>query len=201
MKKLSHSWFGFIVSALTVLSLIIIVGSKAGAMLLVAALESRAVPLSLPLDNRCQAIVVLGGGTERERYAAKLQRETGLPLMVSGVEAPAMVRKITKEFATPIQWVEKNSRTTEENAEFSARILKERGIRRILLVTNAGHMLRAQIIFRHNDLEVIAAPVIFSRHEPLSASDFLPSKEGLNRWRSARHELLGIAWFLVKSMI
>jgi uncharacterized SAM-binding protein YcdF (DUF218 family) len=193
MKKRSLFWPTSLAAALSMLAIILC--SKAGAVLLVAALESRAVPLSASSATGAQAIVVLGGGTEREWHAAKLQRDTGLPLLVSGVEAPNMARQITQEFATPIAWIEKTSQTTEENGDFSTRILKQNGIRRILLVTDASHMLRAQTIFRHDGIEVIAAPVTFAKPEKLSAADFLPSSEGIKHSRSARHELLGLAWF------
>ncbi|WP_161539930.1 YdcF family protein [Glaciimonas sp. PCH181] len=164
------------------------------------ALESQALPLSSIDRSKAQAIVVLGGGTERDWYAAKLQRETRLPLLISGEEAIAMARKITNDFATPIQWMETKSHTTEENAKFSAKILKPVGIRRILLVTNASHMFRAKSIFTYNGFEVIPVPVTFTRPERLSGSDFMPSSEGLKRSRPARHELMGIMWFYVEKI-
>ena len=76
MKKPSKSArkLTAVVTVLTALSLLSLFCSRAGAFMLVAALESHAAPLTSPLDKRAQAIVVLGGGTEREDYAAKLQR-------------------------------------------------------------------------------------------------------------------------------
>lgn len=187
----------WLAAALAALSLAVILASNAGAVLLTAALESRAVPLASRFATNAQAIVVLGGGPGREERAAQLQRETGLPLLASGVEAVAMKRKITREWAVPVQWMEENSRTAEENAEFSAKILKQNGVHRILLVTNALHMLRAQTLFSHQGFDVIAAPVAPITHAPLSKfrlSDFVPSSEGWQRSRPARHELMGLAW-------
>lgn len=198
MKKLRHSWLALVLAMLIGLSLLISFSSKAGSLLLMEALESSAIPLTFPVDPNIQAIVVIGGGTEREWYAAKLQRETGLPLLVSGEEAIAMAKKITKLNAH-IQWMEENSHTTEENAEFSANILRQNGVHRILLVTNANHMLRARMIFKYNGFAVIAAPVTFSRHEPLSILDFMPSSRGLEHSRAPWHELLGILWFWIST--
>lgn len=198
--KRSHHWLAWLAVALAALSLTVILASNAGAVLLTAALESLAAPLVSPFSTGAQAIVVLGGGPGREERAAQLQRKTGLPLLASGIEAVDMKRKITREWAVPIQWMEENSRSTEENAEFSAKILKQNGVQRILLVTNAIHMLRAQTHFGHQGFEVIAAPVRPLTHAPLSMatlSDFLPSSEGWQRAQPARHELMGLAWFWV----
>jgi uncharacterized SAM-binding protein YcdF (DUF218 family) len=201
MEQRSLFWLAAIAAA-TLATLTVILCSKAGAVLLVAALESRAVPFPSPHQaTNAKAIVVLGGGTERDWHAARLQRETGLPLLVSGVEATAMAKKITQQWATPIEWMEESSQTTEENGDFSSKILKQHGIRRILLVTDAHHMLRAQIIFRHDGMEVIPVPVTFTKHQKLSMADFLPSSEGIKQSRSARHELLGLLWFWVSTLI
>jgi uncharacterized SAM-binding protein YcdF (DUF218 family) len=180
---------------LAAIFLLILFSSRAGAFMLMRALESHAIPLASPLGKEAQAIVVLGGGTEREAYSAKLQQESGLPLLVSGEEAPAMVRTLAEEFGTPVRWVEQNSHTTEENALFSACILKQNGINRLILITDAAHMLRAETIFTKNGFDVIPAPVTFSSHSPLSLNDFLPSRDSWIHSRNARHELLGIAWF------
>jgi len=45
-------------------------------------------------------------------------------------------------------WVERSARNTDENARFSARILETRGVRMILLVTEAYHMRRGEACFR-----------------------------------------------------
>ncbi len=47
------------------------------------------------------------------------------------------------------------SRTTEENAQFTAAVLSPQGVRKILLVTDAPHMLRASLLFRGYGFTVI----------------------------------------------
>ncbi|MDH4285326.1 MAG: YdcF family protein, partial [Gallionellaceae bacterium] len=114
------------------------------------------------VDARIQpadAIVVLGGGTYfhppeygsdtvseaalvRLRYAAKLQRETGKPLLVTGgkplgnalSEAQQMRTVLEQEFGVPVRWAEGASDNTLENARLSYGMLQKEGIKRIYLV-------------------------------------------------------------------
>lgn len=138
------------------------------------------------LAQRADAIVVLGGGrqaadqawgseqpalvaVERLRYAARLARASGLPLLVSGgspyggrpSEAELGAELLSRDFDVAVRWQESGSRNTWENALFSARLLERAGVRRIVLVTSAAHMPRALWCFERNGLEVVAAPVGF----------------------------------------
>ena len=112
------------------------------------------------------AILVLGAETrtgpdgadvgpltlERLRRAADLQRETGLPLLVTaGVTtrgapplAELMRQTLEESFRVPVRWVEPAARNTAENATRSAAILAPEGIASVLLVTHAWHMRRAR---------------------------------------------------------
>lgn len=138
------------------------------------------------LNERAQAIVVLGAGREqadpawkadqpshialeRLRYAARLASASGLPILASGglhygqppSEAALAAEALQRDFATPIRWQEERSRTTWENAVYSAAMLKAEGIERIVLVTSAAHMPRSRWCFEQNGMTVIAAPVGF----------------------------------------
>ena len=173
--------------------------------------------------KQVQAIVVLGAGLYREapeyagdtvgevslvrvRYAAKLQRESGLPLLVTGgnpdggnlSEAEAMRRVLTSEFGVPVRWVEGGSNNTGENARLSAALLKADGISRVLLVTHAWHMPRALKSFSEAGLVVTPAPTYFHR-EALSLLDFLPSHYGAAR--TAIHEWIGLVWYRFRSSL
>jgi uncharacterized SAM-binding protein YcdF (DUF218 family) len=178
-------------------------------------------PLARADLQQAQAIVVLGGGLYRDapeyggdtvgdatllrlRYAAKLQRESGLPLLLTGgnpdggnlSEAEAMRRTLTGEFGVPVRWVESASNNTRESARFSAALLKPEGISRILLVTHAWHMPRAVQSFSEAGFAVSPAPTLF-HHAPLSLLDFLPTQYGESRL--AIHEWIGLVWYRLRS--
>jgi uncharacterized SAM-binding protein YcdF (DUF218 family) len=169
--------------------------------------------------GRAQAIVVLGGGSNSEaaeyggdtvnrhtlqrlRYAARLQRISGLPLLVSGgapfggrPEAVSMREALTEDFGVPVRWLDEASLDTAQNAEFSARLLRQDGIERIALVTEATHMARAVEMFRRQGLTVVAAPTGFANDSPVLFEDLLPSAEALGNSRVALHEWLGQLWY------
>jgi hypothetical protein len=196
MLRLWWPRFGRVVSGAAIV-LLFVLCTNAGAWLLLRPLES----LEPEYGGRDIPDYV---ALARARYAAKLQRETGLPLLVSGGRrtdgpdeslANGMARALQEDFATPVRWVEDNSANTAENAAFSAQILKHAGMRRILLVTDAMHMRRARVAFAREGLEVIGAPTMFFSRDRWSLLDFLPGAEGLRRSRYAMYEWLGMAWY------
>jgi len=169
-----------------------------------------------------QAIVILGAGKQRYapeyggptvnqlglarvRYGALLAREYQLPILVSGgapngnePEADLMAQVLEREYKLHPRWTENRSRDTGENAVYSAAMLREAGIRRILLVTHATHMPRARGEFEHQGLEVVAAPTAFlAAHEDVPPGDEdviagLPSANMAYAGWIAMHEWLGL---------
>ncbi|MHB2249990.1 YdcF family protein [Pseudomonas fitomaticsae] len=138
------------------------------------------------LAQRADAIVVLGSGRERgdlawgedqptgvglerQRYAARLAKASGLPILTSGglhygtppTEAKLMADSLRDDFGVTVRWQEGESRTTWENAEFSAKVLLPEGVKRIVLVTQAWHMPRAVWSYQQAGFEVVPAPVGF----------------------------------------
>jgi len=172
-------------------------------------------PLDIAQAKGAQAIVVLGGGSyhaapeyggdtvsrwtlDRLRYAARLQRETGLPLLVTGgaplggvAEARSMRAALERDFGVKVRWVEDASADTRGNARFSAPLLRKAGMKRVLLVTHAWHMRRAQGEFAAENVTTIAAPTGYETTGPLTALDLLPGPGGLRTGRIALHEWLG----------
>lgn len=193
---------------------------------LLESLEESAVPLASVEDAvaaHAGAIVVLGGGRaadqpqyagdtvssstlERLRYAARLQRATGLPLLVTGgsvfgertSEAELMQQTLTRDFNVPVTWVESRSHNTFENAIFTRAILEAAGKKKILLVTDASHMPRALWVFRHAGMDPIMAPTNFTGGGKRTLLDFLPSSQGLNLSDRALHERLGLMWYRLR---
>jgi len=93
-------------------------------------------------------------------------------------------------------WTERESRSTYENALYSARILRERGVGRVVLVTEAFHMLRAVRSFRRQGIDVVPAPCGF-RYLRFNAQldSLLPSPSRMMLNEETLHEWLGLAWY------
>ena len=138
------------------------------------------------LSQRADAIVVLGSGRERgdlawgddqptgvglarQRYAARLAKASGLPILTSGglhfgtppSEAKLMADSMFEDSGITVRWQEGRSRTTWENAQFSAQVLLPEGIKRVVVVTQAWHMPRAVWSFQQAGFEVVPAPMGF----------------------------------------
>jgi uncharacterized SAM-binding protein YcdF (DUF218 family) len=180
------------------------------------------------LDNKphnADAIVILGGGTyfrapeyagndsvsdttlARLRYGAKLQRETGKPILVTAgkpvgnsvAEATQMRAALEQDFHAPVQWTEEASDNTYENALYSFQILQKVGIKRIYLVTHASHMPRAAAIFRKVGFDVVEAPTAFTTRYEINLLAFLPRTESLEDSKIFLHEVIGLVWYQLKS--
>lgn len=187
-------------------------------------LEDSAEPLTATaeeLRKQAGAIVVLGGGRaadtpeyrgdtvssatlERLRYAARLQKISRLPLLLTGgsvfgepiSEAKLMHDVMTQDFQVNVAWVEERSRTTHENAVYSRAILEANGINRVVLVTHAWHMRRAVLAFGQAGIGVVPAPTIYTARDlELTMFRFLPTGAGLSKSNLALHEWLGILWY------
>ena len=144
---------------------------------------------------------------ERIRYAARLKRQTKLPLLISGGElrydvgavAHLLDDALREDFAVEVDWLEERSHDTAENALFSAQLLKSQGITRVYLVTHAWHMPRAKAAFERHDITVIPAPTGFvSRGEGLILGDWIPQADALSGTSYAFHEWLGLAWYWIR---
>ena len=176
-------------------------------------------PLLIEQIKRAQAIVVLGGGRNlgspewggetvndytlrRTRYGARLARETGLPVYVSGgkptggqlAEGTLMRELMAREFNEPVKWVDAAAETTREQALIVARDLKAQQIGRIALVTDAVHMPRAQRAFELAGLAVISAPTGYTAQRPFAPYQLIPgpaalrhSHVALREWASQLH--------------
>lgn len=168
--------------------------------------------------RRADAIVILGGGArknapefggqtvnritlERVRYGARLARQSGLPVLVSGgapaksePEAALMKKTLEEDFGVAVRWAEERSLDTRDNARLSAAILLPAGARRIVLVTHAAHMRRAVDAFAGAGFEVIPAPTAFQQGPP-GGDEVIPSAPSMNSAYAgayAAHEWLGL---------
>jgi len=182
-------------------------------------------PMQAKISSRqAEAIVVLGGGSyfaapeydgdtlnaeslQRVRYAAKLYRETGLPILVSGgkpqgnqiSEAQQMKNVLEQEFKVPVKWLEDKSDNTFENAKLSQVLLARDGIKRIYLVSHAWHLPRAIPAFEAAGLNVTPAPTSFTTRYQIDLLTFVPNAIALRDSRIYCHEVMGHLWYRLKS--
>lgn len=160
------------------------------------------------LAARADAIVVLGAGRERGdpawgsdqptmiglerlRYAARLAKASGLPVLSSGgldsgalpSEAQIMSDSLRDDFGVAVRWKEERSRTTWENAHMTADILLPQGIRRVVVVTQGWHMPRSVWSFEQAGFEVVPAPVgFFSADNARPLGGWMPEYSAI--WQS-----------------
>jgi uncharacterized SAM-binding protein YcdF (DUF218 family) len=203
--------------------LLIVLGMPAVGQTLIASLETD-LPLSPEPADPPKAIVILSAeGTQGkgphpysvgpltlERLLAGVQlwhRNGPLPILVTGgptgprgapTLAARMAYVLTEDFAMPVVWQETASRNTWENAEFSARILKEKHIDSVYLVTNAWHMKRAMYCFHHFGIETTAAPVRLAEPDYSELGGFAPSINGWAASYYAFHEWIGRLYYAIR---
>lgn len=182
-----------------------------------------ALDASNPGDPTAGAIVLLSGDLSfaapeyggdtvgghtllRARYAAFLQRNTGLPILVSGGLLPhgankslaqAMAENLKQDFNAAELWLEDKSISTAENAFFSKTLLAQKQVSRVYLVTQTWHMPRAVAIFEKAGLSVIPAPTAFLGARAFNWNNLLPSAGGLNMSRYALREMAAYIWYQV----
>lgn len=175
-------------------------------------------PVGAEALRHAQAIVILGAGQrrwlpeyggptpnwlglERLRYGARLAKQSGLPVLVTGgaptgevAEASAMARVLVEDFGVPVRWIEDRALDTAGNARQSADILLPQGFRRIVLVTHAAHMRRARHEFAAVGFEVVPAPMGYLSGQGAEGEvfDFLPSPAAAYAGWIVSHEWLGL---------
>jgi uncharacterized SAM-binding protein YcdF (DUF218 family) len=146
---------------------------------------------------------------ERVRYGVTLSQSTHLPILLTGgapdatssnelTEAELTQKILNNEFQVQARWVERLSATTEENAAYSAKILKQEGITHIYLATHFWHMPRAQAVFEKHGFKVTPAPIGFYQKDQFHPLDFYPSTAGIERMRLIWSEALGLIWYHIK---
>ncbi|MDA0269016.1 MAG: YdcF family protein [Cyanobacteria bacterium] len=188
---------------------------------------------------KAEAIVVLGGSTrsaiyprpwvdlneagDRILHGIRLYQGGKAPLLVfsggriawrgGGDPESADMAKIATAWGVPAQAIAQDttSLNTHQNAVNVKALLDERGLNRILLVTSAMHMPRALAIFRHQGMEVIAAPTDFlvsvQTVEEISGSrqgvmlSLLPDASNLFQVSRALKEYLGLLVYRLKGWL
>lgn len=183
------------------------------------------------LQTQAQAILVLAAGhngdnpeldgqptpsklgLQRLDYALRLHQLTKLPIVISGGKpnfkddplADIYARWLNERAGVEALALETRSATTWENLEYSADLLKELGLQRVILVTHAFHMPRAMFAAREHGVDAVAAPFGYLGSKPARPTDY----ENNSTWTPSAyqfgpnylllHELLGALWYQLRT--
>jgi uncharacterized SAM-binding protein YcdF (DUF218 family) len=188
-------------------------------------LESRYPGLAIDQVENADAIVPLGGifgppaadgflpnvGEAGERLEAGItlwQRKKAAWLVFTGGRTPwakqaevegAAAKRVAIARGIPAEHilVTREVGNTSDEAQAVEGLMRERGWRKIILVTSAGHMPRAARLFRKAGVDFIPFPVDFQidPDSPLTLLDFLPRAEGLQKTETALREWYGIFFY------
>lgn len=191
-------------------------------------LLERPYPQELGRPDGIDAIVVLGGGLvypdtpgeptllaensfrRCERAAELYYAGPPVPVLITGgiVYATDPGPPISEKMAQFLErlgvpqdhiLLETKSRTTAENAKFSAAIIQERGWRQPALVTSALHLFRSDHLFRQQGIVTIPIGCEYRTSEiPRDFFMILPSETALLRHQEAFHEFLGCLFLMVQ---
>lgn len=123
--------------------------------------------------------------------------DAGLDLPGRAILADIMSHELSIRGIPPESvWREDTSQSTYTNAVHSCEILKRRGISKIVLVTDAHHMLRAELSFRGQGIEVVPSPCRFiSSRLPRKLPDYFPDSDAVEINESVLHEWAGVVWY------
>lgn len=187
-------------------------------------LEARYAQGPAPMES-AQSIVVLGSSVtppdaytpysvpgkdiyERCSMAAWLHTH-GHPLPVLACEgspgnqpSSGVMRQLLQAGGVPesMIWAEKQSHSTHENAAYGAEVLREHGIRTIILVTEARDMLRAERCFRKEGFSVIPYPIALRNIGP-ALDELIPNWKAIASNERTLHETAGLAWYGLRGWI
>lgn len=172
------------------------------------------MPAWLKKTDYPQVVVVLGPNRVRRHRDYQLStagwRRAGvgiaqakkhkLPILFAGgqeegegSEAQLMAQAVQRYWPEAVVWLEEESLNTWHKAECCAAFLAEKGLRRVLLVTDRAHLPRAMYAFRaHN---ILAQPFSSS---VLPSPGWMPSAGALSMLVEAYYEWLALLWYWLK---
>jgi uncharacterized SAM-binding protein YcdF (DUF218 family) len=173
--------------------------------------------------GEAQAIVVLGAGVrlgngadipdvldalslERVAIGAQAYRRLRLPVLVSGgrvagaalTEAALMRAALDENFAVPVAWNEDQSRSTWENAVYTAGLLQPQKLTTIVLVSHAWHLPRGLWAFERVGFKALPWPAPRTALRLSRIGDFLPNFAALDDTFYALHEMIGEVYYRLR---
>lgn len=170
-------------------------------------------------------MVEIGGAGDRILYAAELYNQGKAPHILSSggyitwlegrSSTPAVeMAAILGKLGVPQDsiWLQPSSQNTYEDALYSAEMLAEKGVDRVILVTSAMHMPRSVALFEKQGIQVIPAPADFAvtqaSWQELTQADvpgflvsLLPSVGNLSLTTNALKEYIGILAYRLRGWL
>lgn len=135
------------------------------------------------------------------RSGAAVYATGGVPLTEEAEPEGSVMRRWLLKFGVPEESVfsETVADNTWENAAYMQKMLAEKGVKKIILVTSAWHMPRAVWCFESHGFEVIPAPVDYlTEQESYDLRSFLPRWTTLSDSGQALHEYMGLMWYWLR---
>jgi uncharacterized SAM-binding protein YcdF (DUF218 family) len=183
---------------------------------------------------QADCILILGGGIQgripprptvevddagdRVLYGAHLYHQAKAPVVCCTAGSSSALRPQAEDMAELLEMLgvpkgaivkETKALNTRQHVENLRSLFRERGFKRILLVTSAMHMPRSMGVFRRGcpRLEFVPAPTDF--HEPdfapgpwyVRLQGFIPTAKNLSEFTLAAHEYFGLAYYRLRGWI
>ena len=225
-KAEGRGWLWLLTAAIVVLTA---VNMPAVANLALGSLEWRCPPQKVRPGD-VEAIVVLCGYVHANNdlsgemelgpdtlcrclHAARLYRQgRPCPVIVSGgkgtgAEGPTMAETmrdflLTQGVAGHDIVLEDRALSGYENAVETAKVMAQRGIGKIMLVTSAAHMPRAAGCFRGQGVDMVASPCDYEAERfRFAARNFWPNAEAGRKFQMAMREWMGLGWYWMRGRI
>lgn len=96
--------------------------------------------------------------------------------------------------------IEDKSKTTEENAKFTKKIMIEKEYKKAAMITSATHMKRSKYIFEKYKIDVIPSSTGYSSRykENYNLDSYFPNSDNFVDIRSAIWEYIGLIFYRIK---
>ena len=219
---LRNQRFAAVISILLGIVILLVSSTNVLSGFVIKSLEQDYPPVAIDQLPVADAIVVLGGYTDmadagggvielgdavdRLFHGMRLYRAgKALRVMLVGGAARGhlpeaqVMAGLLSEFGIPrsVMLLEGESRNTRQNGMNAVVIMQKEGINKIILVTSAFHMRRAQAVFEKLGIEVVPAATDYQVLEPdPSILDWLPNAEALMMTTFGIKEYLG--WWVYR---
>jgi uncharacterized SAM-binding protein YcdF (DUF218 family) len=160
-----------------------------------------------PRPNRPYAFVSHDTYRRLQHGVWLYKRWEPLPILVcggtnEGHSTAVEMRRVLETEGIPrdVIWMETRSQSTHENAVYGAEILRMHGVSRVVLVVEASSMLRAEASFEKAGIEVVPAPIRFTKIA-WEFTDIFPDWKAISLNGETVHELVGLLWYRLRGWI